>query len=444
MAEILGRLQAALADRYAIDRELGRGGTATVYLAQDRKHGRAVAVKVLRPELAAALGAERFLREIEIAARLTHPHILSLHDSGEANGFLYYVMPYLEGESLRDRLKREAQLPVEEAVRIAREVASALSYAHSHDVVHRDIKPENILLSGGEAVVADFGIARAISAAARGQLTETGIAIGTPGYMSPEQAMGSERVDGRSDLYSLACVLYEMLAGEPPFTGPSAESVARQHVAAPAPHVSVMRPVPPAVDQAIVRALAKTPADRFATAAEFAEAFAAPPQRVRGTGRRTSRLAVGAGLAATLLAAAAGLFVLSRLHGTPALAGRTGQSIAVLPFVNVSGAPQEEYLSDGISEELINALSQLPQLQVVARPSSFAFKGKNEDVRQIGQALQVATVRGGSVRRAANRLRVTAQLTDARNGYNLWSETYDREMGDVFVVEDEISHAIMR
>src|SRR5438309_816747 len=444
LADLLARLQAALADRYTIERELGRGGMATVYLAQDRKHHRQVAIKVLKPELAAALGPERFLREIDTAARLNHPHILPLHDSGEAEGFLFYVMPYVEGESLRDRLSREKQLPLGNALQIAREVADALSYAHSHDVVHRDIKPENILLEAGHAVVSDFGIARAITAAAGGNLTETGIALGTPGYMSPEQGAASARVDERSDIYSLGCVLYEMLAGEPPFTGPSAESIVRQHLAAPPPRVSAMRAaVPPAIEQAIVRALAKTPADRFATAAEFVEALAAPSQRVRVTGRRTSRLAAGAGLAATLLAAA-GLFVLSRPHGTPALAGRTGQSIAVLPFVNVSGAPQEEYLSDGISEELINALSKLPQLQVVARPSSFAFKGKNEDMRQIGQALQVATVLGGSVRRAANRLRVTAQLTDARNGYNLWSETYDREMGDVFAVEDEISHAIMR
>src|SRR5438309_5617283 len=444
LADLLARLQAALADRYTIERELGRGGMATVYLAQDRKHHRQVAIKVLKPELAAALGPERFLREIDTAARLNHPHILPLHDSGEAEGFLFYVMPYVEGESLRDRLSREKQLPLGNALQIAREVADALSYAHSHDVVHRDIKPENILLEAGHAVVSDFGIARAITAAAGGNLTETGIALGTPGYMSPEQGAASARVDERSDIYSLGCVLYEMLAGEPPYTGPSAESIVRQHLAAAPPRVSAMRAaVPPAIEQAIVRALAKTPADRFATAAEFVEALAAPSQRVRATGRRTSRLAAGAGLAATLLAAA-GLFVLSRPHGTPALAGRSGQSIAVLPFVNVSGAPQEEYLSDGISEELINALSKLPQLQVVARPSSFAFKGKNEDMRQIGQALQVATVLGGSVRRAANRLRVTAQLTDARNGYNLWSETYDREMGDVFAVEDEISHAIMR
>src|SRR6266513_2748956 len=445
MADQLARLQAALADRYTIERELGRGGMATVYLAQDRKHHRQVAIKVLKPELAAVLGPERFLREIDTAARLNHPHILPLHDSGEAEELLFYVMPYVEGESLRDRLSREKQLPLGDALQIAREVADALSYAHSHDVVHRDIKPENILFEAGHAVVTDFGIARAITAAGGEKLTGTGIAVGTPAYMSPEQAAASARVDERSDIYSLGCVLYEMLAGEPPFTGPSAESIVRQHLAAAPPQVSAMREaVPPAIEQAIERALVKTPADRFATAAELVEGLAAPAPRVRATGRRTSRLAAVAGLAATLLAAAAGLFVLSRLHGTPALPGRTGQSIAVLPFVNVSGAPQEEYLSDGISEELINALSKLPQLKVVARPSSFAFKGKNEDVRQIGQALQVATVLGGSVRRAANRLRVTAQLTDARNGYNLWSETYDREMGDVFAVEDEISHAIMR
>src|SRR5437016_7750729 len=221
LADLLARLQAALADRYTIERELGRGGMATVYLAQDRKHHRQVAIKVLKPELAAALGPERFLREIDTAARLNHPYILPLHDSGEAEGFLYYVMPYIEGESLRDRLKREGQLPLDDALRIALEVASALSHAHSHDVVHRDIKPENILLSGGEAVVADFGIARAITQAAGTRLTGTGVPVGTPGYMSPEQATGGARLDGRSDVDSRACVLYEMLAGEPPFAGPT-------------------------------------------------------------------------------------------------------------------------------------------------------------------------------------------------------------------------------
>src|SRR6266571_1181341 len=213
MSGLLGRLQVALAERYSIERELGHGGMATVYLAEDLKHRRLVALKVLSPDLAASLGTDRFLREIDIAARLTHPHILPLHDSGEAGGLLYYVMPYVEGESLRGRLDRERQLPLEDALQITREVADALNYAHGHDLVHRDIKPENILLQAGHAVVSDFGIARAITAAAGGNLTETGIALGTPGYMSPEQGAASARVDERSDIYSLGCVLYEMLAG---------------------------------------------------------------------------------------------------------------------------------------------------------------------------------------------------------------------------------------
>jgi tetratricopeptide (TPR) repeat protein len=267
------RLTAALADRYAVVRELGRGGMATVYLAEDLKHRRPVAVKVLRPELAGALGPDRFLREIEIAARLDHPHILPLYDSGEAGGFLFYVMPFVEGESLRDRLMREKQLPIEEALQVAREVADALSYAHSRDVIHRDIKPENILLSGGHARVADFGIARAITEAGGERLTGTGLAIGTPIYMSPEQAAGSQDLDGRSDLYSLGCVLYEMLAGTPPFSGPL-ESMVRQHLTVNPPAVTTLRPaVPPPVAAALMRVLAKTPADRFSPAAQFAEAL---------------------------------------------------------------------------------------------------------------------------------------------------------------------------
>src|SRR2546421_6535275 len=237
---------------------------ATVYLARDRKHHRQVAIKVLKPELAAALGSERFLQEIEIAAGLTHPHILPLYDSGEATGLLYYVMPYVEGETLRNRLDGAGQLPLAEAVQITREVADALSYAHSRDVVHRDIKPENILFEAGHTVVTDFGIARAITAAGGEKLTGTGSAVGPPAYMSPEQAAASARVDERSDIYSLGCVLYEMLAGELPFPGPSAESIVRQHLAAAPPRVSAMRAaVPPAIEEAIVRALAKTPADRF-------------------------------------------------------------------------------------------------------------------------------------------------------------------------------------
>ena len=257
MTDVLDRLKAALAERYRVEREIGAGGMATVYLAEDLKHHRQVAIKVLRPELAAVMGVERFLREIEIAARLQHPHILPLYDSGDADGLLYYVMPFVEGESLRQRLDREKQLPIEDALKIAREVGDALSFAHSHDVIHRDIKPENILFEGGHAVVSDFGIARAVTVAGGERLTETGTAIGTPKYMSPEQAAGSKELDGRSDLYSLGCVLYEMLAGQPPFTGPTVESVIKQHLTAEPPNVTAIRPAVPAdIVGVLARALA--------------------------------------------------------------------------------------------------------------------------------------------------------------------------------------------
>jgi formylglycine-generating enzyme required for sulfatase activity/tRNA A-37 threonylcarbamoyl transferase component Bud32/dienelactone hydrolase len=275
--DALARLTTALADRYLIERELGAGGMATVYLAQDVKHQRQVAIKVLHPELAASLGAERFLREITTTANLRHPHILPLYDSGEAQGFLYYVMPYVEGESLRDRLRREKQLPLEDALRIAREVADALGYAHARGIVHRDIKPENILLESGHAVVADFGIARAVTAAGTEELTATGTAIGTPVYMSPEQASGERDLDGRSDLYSLGCVVYEMLGGEPPYLGTTPQAVIAKKMSEPTPRISVVRElVPAAVEAAIDRALAKTPADRFATAEQFIRALTMP------------------------------------------------------------------------------------------------------------------------------------------------------------------------
>jgi serine/threonine protein kinase len=267
---------AALADRYRVERELGRGGMATVYLAHDLRHDRPVALKVLRPELAASLGPERFLREIKTAARLHHPHILPVHDSGEAAGRLWYTMPFVEGESLRQRLAREGQLPLDRALRIASEVLSALGYAHSHGVIHRDIKPENILLEGDEAVVADFGVARAVNAASDERLTETGLALGTPAYMSPEQAAASKELDGRSDLYALGCVLYEMLAGQPPFVGSTAQQLLARHAIDPVPPIrTVRRTVPESVEQSVMRALAKVPADRFPTAASFAQALTA-------------------------------------------------------------------------------------------------------------------------------------------------------------------------
>ena len=275
MPELLNRLQVALADRYRIEREIGAGGMATVYLAQDLRHDRKVALKVLRPELSAVIGAERFLAEIKLTANLQHPHILPLFDSGEADGFLFYVMPFVEGESLRSRLNREKQLPVAEAVRIATEVASALDYAHRHGVVHRDIKPENILLHDGRALVADFGIALAASKAGGNRMTETGMSLGTPHYMSPEQAMGEREITARSDVYALGVVLYEMLTGDPPFTGSTAQAiVARVLTETPRPILPQRHTIPPDVEAAVLTALEKLPADRFGTAAEFAEALA--------------------------------------------------------------------------------------------------------------------------------------------------------------------------
>jgi len=321
MADLLDRVKTALSDRYRIERELGSGGMAIVYLAEDVKLERLVAVKVVRPELAASLGDERFLREVKITAKLEHPHILTLHDSGEAGGFLYYVMPYVEGESLRERLDREKQLPLIDALQIAREIADALSYAHSHDVIHRDIKPENVLLASGHAVVSDFGIARAISAAGGDRLTETGLAIGTPSYMSPEQAAGEKVLDGRSDLYSLACVLYEMLAGEPPFTGPTVESIVHQHLTVEPRAITAIRPVVPAeVAAALSRALSKTPADRFSPVGQFAEvlgsATGASMVPAATTARRPRRWAPVAASAIAVIAAA--IVVLLRGMGSGA------------------------------------------------------------------------------------------------------------------------------
>jgi serine/threonine-protein kinase len=378
---------------------------ATVYLAQDLKHHRPVAIKVLLPELAAYIGTERFLREIETAARLNHPHILALHDSGKADGLLYYVMPYVEGASLRGRLLREKQLSLSDAMEITRQVADALSYAHSHDVVHRDIKPENILFQAGHAVVSDFGIARAISTAGGDRLTGTKVRIGTPGYMSPEQSETDAPVDGRSDTYSLACVLYEMLAGEPPFLGNSAQTILARQLLEPVPPLrSVRATVPVGVERAILRALEKAPADRFATPIHFAAALVP--------------------------------------HDEAEADGVDADSIAVLPFANMSTDPDTEYFSDGITEEIINALAQLPGLHVASRTSSFCFRGKAIDLVEVGTRLKVANVLEGSVRKAGSQLRVTAQLIKVADGYHLWSERYDREMTDVFAIQDEIGRAI--
>ena len=405
MPDLLSLLGDALRERYTLERELGRGGMATVFLAQDLKHHRPVAIKVLHAELASAIGVGRFLREINLAAGLTHPHILPLFDSDEAAGRLFYVMPYLEEGALRARLDREKQLPIEDAVEIICDVAEALAYAHSRGVIHRDIKPENIMFSAGRAVVADLGIARVLDLAGADSLTPTGVAIGTPAYMSPEQATGDGRLDGRADIYSLGCVLYEMLSGSAPFGGPTPGAVMARHSLDQVPPIRSVRPtVPEALERVVLKALAKAPADRFMTATQFADAL-----RARG------------------------ISLDDEVHG---------ESIAVLPFANMSADPDAEYFSDGITDEIINALARLPGLRVAARTSSFAFRNKAVDLAEVGAKLRVATVLEGSVRRAGTHLRVTAQLIKVADGYHLWSERYDREMTDVFVIQDEIAKAI--
>jgi len=413
MTTLQERLAVALDGRYTILQQLGEGGMAIVYLARDLRHDRGVALKALRPEISAEIGEDRFLREIRLAAGLNHPHILPVHDSGTAGGVLFYVMPNMEGAALRDRLERERQLPLEEALRLTREVASALDYAHRHNVVHRDIKPENILLHEGAAMVADFGIGKAVTGGRT--ITRTGMSVGTPAYMSPEQASGESDVNGRSDLYSLGCVLYEMLTGEALFTGPTAQAILVKRFMSPIPKVQSARDVPSEVDDLLGKLLTRSPVDRMASGQQLIEAL----DRI-GRPRQTS---------------------LGKTEADRKV--RPQKSIAVLPLTNLSADPENEYFSDGMTEEIINALAKVPSLQVGSRSSSFAFKGKNVDVREVGEKLGVSTVLEGSVRKVGSRIRIAAQLVNVENGYQLWSETYDRQLEDVFAIQDEISRAIV-
>ena len=450
MTDSFDRLKAALANRYTIQGQLGAGGMATVYLAEDLKHHRKVAVKVLRPELAAALGPERFLREIEISARLRHPHILPLYDSGEADGFLYYVMPHVAGESLRDRLDREQQLPIDDALQITGEVADALHYAHEQNVVHRDIKPENILLESGHAVVADFGIARAVAQAGGERLTGTGLSVGTPTYMSPEQASGGTEVDGRSDVFALATVLYEMLVGEPPFTGPNAQAIIAKTLTGDVPPLAGRRStVSASLDRAVIRALARVPADRFATAGKFAtalkglattEATGAPLRAP--TGRLRPALA-GAGIVA--IAVVAWFFTRSELP-TPADGDRP--SMAVLPFENL-GAPENEYFADGMAEEMISQLAEISGLLVRSRTSTLQYKGTTKTLTEIGGELRVDYVLEGTVRTdrspdGTGQVRVTPQLIRVSDDTHLWTDRYTASLGpgEVFAVQAEIAEQV--
>ena len=406
MSDVITRLNAALEGRYRIERELGEGGMATVYLAEDLRHKRNVALKVLKPELAAVVGAERFLAEIETTAGLQHPHILPLFDSGEADGFLFYVMPYIEGQTLQQRLEEERRLNVEEAVRIASDVAEALQAAHDAGVIHRDVKPANILLSRGRALVADFGIAR-VAASGADRITQTGMSIGTAGYMSPEQAIGERDVDHRADVYSLGCVLYEMLAGELPYSAPTLMGMLTRQATEPVPSVRKVRPeVPGSLDRAVARALATDRAGRFATVSAFAAAFAGDSTVSLDTREQP-------------------------------------KAVVILPFVNRSGDAENEYFSDGLTEEVIADLSGIPVLRVISRNSAMALKGTTKDTTTLARELHVSHLVTGAVRRAGNALRVTAELVDAATDSPIWSDKYSGTVEDVFGIQEEISRKIV-
>jgi len=451
MVDLLERLREALVPRYRIERELGAGGMAVVFLAEDLRHHRRVALKVLRPDLGVEISSGRFLREIETVASLTHPHILPIHDSGETAGLLYYVMPYVEGETLRGRLHREKQLPVEDAIRIAHEVADALSYAHGRGVIHRDIKPENILLQSGHAVVADFGIARAVSAAGEATtatLTATGTVLGTPAYMSPEQASGDPEVDGRTDLYSLGCVLYEMLAGQPPFTGPTVESLRRQHLVAEPPSITALRPtVPGGVAAAIRRAMAKAPADRFSKASLFIEALSDPERAVVEPSlhdRPWSRALLGF---FTLGLAVATVLLLHPWRKPPVRSvtapAPPRSAVAVLPFQSLSTQQRDAYFAGGLHEELLTQLAKVASLKVTSRTSVMGYQETSRSLKAIAQELGVGSVVEGSVQVDGQRLRVNVQLIDAATDEHLWAERYDRTLADAFAVQSDIAQRVV-
>jgi serine/threonine-protein kinase len=455
LGDLPAQLAEALRDRYVLEGELGRGGMAAVYLAHDLKHDRPIALKVLRPELAATLGPDRFRREIHLAARLQHPHILTVLDSGEAAGQLWFTMPYVEGESLRGCLIREGQLPIDAALRITREAAQALQYAHEHGVIHRDIKPENLLLTtDGNTLVADFGIARALGGGEE-RLTETGLSLGTPRYMSPEQASAERALDARTDIYSLGCVLYEMLAGEPPFTGPTAQAILAKRFSEPAPSVRRVRPsVPETVDLALQRALALVPADRFTTSAEFTRALqpsvttpADASAALRVGVRRPTWVPVV--IATCVVAAVLGGGLLLTRRGSSASngidkAGAAGlRSLAVLPFTSPDRDSANAYFGSGMAEELTTAFARVPGLRVASRGSASRFQDAGTTDAEIARQLGVQTILEGTVRRSGERIRVAARLVNPKDGTVLWADQYDRRLAEVFDVQDDMAQAIV-
>ena len=463
MPTSLERLRTAIADRYEINREIGHGAMATVYLAHDLKHDRDVAVKVLRDDVGFALGAERFRREIELVTHLSHPHILPIYDSGQADGELFYVMPYVEGESLRSKLIRERQLSIDEAVRITCEVASALDHSHRHGIIHRDIKPENILLEDGQALLADFGIARAAALSGE-KLTSTGVSLGTPTYMSPEQGMADPNIDARTDIYSLGCVLYEMLAGQPPFTGNTTQALIARHSLDQVPSLSVVRSsVPEEVEDAVLRALEKVPADRFATAAEFRDALRVAQMSgthpVRRTGHRTrptirprrNRWVIAAtaafGLMVVTGGAWAGKLLLAKTAGRggstlPGEGGFRPQRVAVLYFNDLSANKEFGYLADGLTESLIKDLSQVSALDVISTGGVKQFAGKDVPRDSIARALEVGTIVDGSLEAEGSQARVGVRLIDGNSGVVNRQVSVVAPLGDPIALKSKLADSL--
>jgi len=466
VADAVGQLLNVLLNgRYLITREIGRGGMATVYLARDQRDDRDVAVKVLLPDVGMALGSQRFLREIAVASRFSHPRILPLYDSGEYDGQLYYVMPFVGGESLRARLDRSGPLSIDDAVLFAAEAADALEYAHEQGVVHRDIKPENILIDDGHALVVDFGIARAAAAAGEEKLTQTGITLGTPHYMSPEQGMADRNLDRRSDVYSLGCVLYEMLAGQPPFGGGSAHAVIARHAMGQVPSLTIVRPtVSPQLEAVVMRALAKVPADRFQTAHEFAEALR-HPERELTQSRWTAATQVPAGvfaapaaqrarrrwliegaLAAAVLIGAAGAAGWHYLHrgAAPTAAGTDARKLAVMYFDDLSAGHSLGFVADGLTEGLIAQLSEVQNLEVISRGGVQPFKGTSVTADSVGRALKVGTLVRGSVEQSGDRVHVDVRLVDAASGADFDRSAFDQPVAKVLVLEDSMVSNVAR
>ena len=419
-ADLETRLQAALGSTYRIEKELGGGGMSRVFVAEETRLGRNVVVKVLPPEMAAGVNLERFEREIQLAARLQHPHIVPVLTAGAEADLLFFTMPYIEGESLRAKLARESQLSVGEAIGILKDVLDALHYAHSHRVVHRDIKPDNVLITGRHAVVADFGVAKAVSESGGGQsVTSVGVALGTPAYMAPEQVAGEPHVDHRADIYAAGALAYEMLTGRPPFVGPTVQAILMAHMTKLPEPVTAYRPVPAALDDLILRCLEKEPRARWQRAEDLfphLDALSTPVVGIPSPGTRPARVV-----------------------DLP----RDRASIAVLPFDNLSGDPTQEYFADGIVEEIITGLARIKWLFVISRNSTFIYKGRPTDVTTVGRELGVRYVLTGSVRRSGNRVRLTGQLAVTDTAGQVWADRYDGTLGDIFVLQDQMTMSVI-